>query len=136
MAITAGIQNGTDILVYIDGVAVVHGTTSSFDPGHDVRETSSKDSPWRTVREGRLSWTGSADVLFAQDASFGFNDLFTTFKNRTRVQVKFSSNTVGDTFWFGDAYIASMPHEQPDQDNATFSMDFEGDGELFDLILT
>lgn len=136
MAITTGVQNGADVVVYINGTAVVCGTVSSFDTSHDVRDTSCKDSQHRTVREGRLSWSGSADVLFQQDASYGFHDLFTLQQNRTKFQVKFSSETVGDTYWYGDCYIGGLSLEHPDQDNMAFSIDFEGTGALTAVAMT
>jgi len=75
MAITEGIQNGSDIIVFANGQAIVCGTVSNFDTDHDTRDTSCKDSKHKAVREGRLSWGGSADVLFARIIVFRYRRL-------------------------------------------------------------
>jgi len=134
---STGYQNGTDIGLYIGGTLIAYGTSTDFDVSMSAREASNKDSNgWAEKREGQLSWTASGEFIFAEDAAYGFEDLFDSMVARTLLTVKVSTETAGDKAYSGSAYITSLSKSAPNEDTSTYSLSLEGTGALTKVTLT
>lgn len=132
---TTGIGNGSLIGVYIGNTKILNGTTSKFGIKMATRDTTNKDtSGWKTALGGLLNWEGSGDFLFAEDASYGFSDLFAAITARTAVTIKISSEVVGDNYYSGSAFLTSLDKDDTMEANSTFSVSFEGTGVLAETV--
>jgi len=131
---TSGIVNGTDLRIYMGGVAIGHATTCSLDLTRETRETLTKDAPgggWATAEVGRKSATLSTDGMFSYDTSNKkFSDLFTAFDNGTLLLLRFTTDENGDTYWQGSGYITSLNLSAPVEDNTTYSATFTVNGAI------
>jgi predicted secreted protein len=131
---TSGIVNGTDLRIYMGGVAIGHATTCSLDLTRETRETLTKDAPgggWATAEVGRKSATLSTDGMFSYDTTNKkFSDLFTAFDNGTLLLLRFTTDENGDTYWQGSGYITSLNLSAPVEDNTTYSATFTVNGAI------
>jgi len=128
---TTGNINGTNLLVYIGGTAIGCATSSSISLNMSTIDTTCKDSAgWTDGIAGLRDWSIDTEALTQFDATYGFNDLVTAWKNRTLVTVRFSTNVTGDEYFEGTAYITSLSEDAPMEDVTTFSVSFTGVGEL------
>tara|TARA_S200002703_G_scaffold150678_1_gene149294 strand:+ start:1450 stop:1881 length:432 start_codon:yes stop_codon:yes gene_type:complete len=136
---TAGILNGTSLLLYVDvsgtKTPIAYATSGSLSINMDTRETTNKESSgWRQLLESTKSWTMEAEGFHALDATnFDFKDLFAKVSARTAVDLQFSvgaSPATGDYYYAGSAYITSISLDSPLEDSVTFSCSFEGTGAL------
>lgn len=134
---STGYQNGTDIGLYIDGTLISYGTSHDFEVTMETRDASNKDSAgWAEKREGQRSWTASGEFIFAEDAAYSFDDLFTLVNARTQITVKISTEVAGDLAYSGSAYLTSLSKSAPNEDTVSFSASFEGTGALTKVTLT
>jgi predicted secreted protein len=131
---TSGIVNGTDLRIYMGGVAIGHATTCSLDLTRETRETLTKDAPgggWATAEVGRKSATLSTDGMFSYDTTNKkFSDLFTAFDNGTLLLLRFTTDETSDTYWEGSGYITSLNLSAPVEDNTTYSATFTVNGAI------
>jgi len=131
---TPGIVNGTDLRIYMNGVAIGHATTCSLDLTRETRETLTKDAPgggWATAEVGRKSATLSTDGMFSYDTTNKkFSDLFTAFDNGTLLLLRFTTDENGDKYWQGSGYITSLNLSAPVEDNTTYSATFTVNGAI------
>ena len=131
---TSGIVNGTDLRIYMGGVAIGHATTCSLDMTRETRETLTKDAPgggWATAEVGRKSATLSTDGMFSYDTTNKkFSDLFTAFDNGTLLLLRFTTDETSDTYWEGSGYITSLNLSAPVEDNTTYSATFTVNGAI------
>jgi len=131
---TSGIVNGTDLRIYMGGVAIGHATTCSLDMTRETRETLTKDAPgggWGTAEVGRKSATLSTDGMFSYDTTNKkFSDLFTAFDNGTLLLLRFTTDETSDTYWEGSGYITSLNLSAPVEDNTTYSATFTVNGAI------
>lgn len=131
---TTNVVNSTLMALYVDVsgtlTKVNHLTDASISFTHEPRDITTKDSAgYRELLEGLRSWSASGSGLFAEDATYGYNDLETLLQNRTKVTIRFMTNVTGDTYWEGEAYISSLDKTSSGaEDNVTFSISMEGTG--------
>jgi TP901-1 family phage major tail protein len=131
----AKIQGG-ELLIYVGGEAVAAATSSSLDATRDMIDVSNKDTgDMREIVAGRGEWSMSSDniVDFAVESGYtGYVALFDAWKNSTEVTVKMALKTAesGDPYFEGSAFVSAIPLTAPDNDSATFSATFEGNGDL------
>lgn len=131
MAQTVGIINGTLIGVYVGSTKIANATSGDLDISMATRETTNKDSAgWKSSLGSTLSWSCSAEGMFAEDAAYGYDDLFTAMIARTAVAIKVSSEVVGDKLYSGNALITNLKRTAPLEGNVTFTCSFEGTGVL------
>jgi hypothetical protein len=130
MAQTAGAINGTIVLLYVGSTAVAAITECSFDLKHSPREATSKDSTNGSsdFLEGRTSWTASSNNLFAFDSTYGFQELFAAWTNRTKLTIKFATVVAENYEYSGSAYITGLTANFPDQETTTYSVEMQGTG--------
>jgi predicted secreted protein len=141
-----GVIQGQDLLLYIETATgvwtpIAHATSHTIEPNMEVRDRASKDTgKWKGKVAGLLGWTASAEALALYD-SYSWHDLYALFIARTKVKLKLAGRaTATDATWVaeqtadkyveGDAYITSMPLTAPNNEDATMSITFEGDGKL------
>jgi hypothetical protein len=131
MAATTGIINGTDFLVYIEGVAIAHSPSCTLNLTSATRDTSSKTSAGVTNREyGKRDWSVNGDGLYQFTTSHGFSSLFSLYKNRTKVTVRISTETADNKYYEGEALLTSLSATFPKEENSTFTFTFEADGDI------
>lgn len=130
---STGINNGTLTALYVGGTKIAHGTSNDFSIEHSPRDASTKDSGgYKDILEGQNSWSFSFDGMFAEDAAYGFADLFSVWEGRAAVTVRWSSAVSGDTYYEGSAYLTSLSRSAGLEDSETFSASFEGTGGITD----
>jgi TP901-1 family phage major tail protein len=131
---TAGIFNGTLLVVKIGGVAVAHSTSCSLSVSTDLPDSTTKDSGgWAQQIQGLRSWSVSTDGLAViESAAAGVNveDIFSSIGSRTDVSLTFSTFVSGDKIWTGTAQVESLDFSGDMESPATFSASFTGTGAL------
>ena len=128
---TLGILNGTLAKIRVAGTTIAHLTSNSLTLDMSTRSASTKDSNgWKESLPGQKSFSGSAEGFFADDASYGFEDLYTVFINRTKVTVTLTTDVAGDIDYEGSCFITSLERTDGLEESSTFSVSFEGTGEI------
>lgn len=127
---TTGSLNGTNLLMYVDGTAIAGAKTCDFALTHSPRETTTKaDAGYETFAEGKRSWNGKCDGLVILPGSgTTFDGLVAIWNARTKVLLKFSTETSGDKYYDGYGYLKDVSQNDPDNASAGFSCSFEGTG--------
>lgn len=133
--------------------SIAFATNHTLNISADTKETSSKDSGgvWQTSEIGILSWTVSSENLYADaGAGYGYDELFDMMVARKPIKVvfgiegdstdlnegKLGQAPVGgwkpkvDSGYEGSVIITGLSKNAPNGDNATFTVDFTGVGEL------
>ena len=140
-----GQLNGTDLGVYIGGTLVAYSTSATLNVNHSPRSTSNKeDGGWESAMEGYRNWDVSCDAMYAWLDPAGsaisnetLSEIFTGYiTTRASFILTFgvTSSTTGDTKYTGTAWLTSASLSAPNEDTATFSVSFQGSGELTQTI--
>ena len=128
---TTGIMNGTLLGVYVGSTLIAHATEGSISLSMDTRDATTKDSSGsRALLEATKSGTISVSALYAEDATYGVDDLMTAWSGRTQLTVKFSTEVSGDHYWSAAAYVTSLEVSSGMEDNVTYSATFELTGAI------
>lgn len=128
---TAGIPSGTLIGLYVGATKVGNLTANGFSVNIQTRETTNKDTGgWDTFLASNGTWTMDAEGFFAEDATYGYEDLYDALVAKTAVTIMTSSEVTGDKTYTGSAIITSLERSHPDKENVTFSVSFQGTGSL------
>ena len=119
---------GVDVLIKIGSQVIGGQRNATVEMSAETLDTTTKSSGgWSTKIAGLKSWTCSADgVFFIDDA--GHKACETAFLAGNAVQVELS-NTSG-LYYAGDVIITSMSVEAGQDDVVSYSVSFEGTGEL------
>ena len=126
---STGILNGTLAVIKVAATAVAHLTSNDISFEMATREATTKDSAGnKETLEGLKSFSGSGSGYFAEDASYGFEDLYDVIDARTPVTVRWSTGVVGDTYYEGSCYITSLSRTDGLEESSTFECSFEGTG--------
>lgn len=119
-----------------------NATSCSLNLTAGALETSSKDSgKWTDKQPGKLSWTLSSENLYSEA---DFNSLVDAWMKREKLLVAFDIATnansdagkpadgwqIGTAGYEGYVIITSLTANAPDGENATYSVTFDGAGEL------
>jgi predicted secreted protein len=129
MAQSEGILNGTLAKIQVGGVTVAHLTSNSLTFDMATRDASSKDSAgWKQSLEGQRSFSGSGEGFFAEDATFGYTDLYNAYVTRNIVVVTWTTSNVGDYEYAGNCFITSLGKTDGLEESSTFTVSFEGTG--------
>ena len=133
---STGILNGTLAKIQVGGVTVAHLTSNSLTFDHSTRDASTKDSAgWKESLEGQMSFSGSAEGFFAEDATYGFEDLYDAFILRNQVTVTWTTDVVDDVEYSGASYITSLERTDGLEESSTFSVSFEGTGAVTKAVI-
>lgn len=131
MAATAGIINGTDLLVYDTTHAIAHSTSCSLSMSQEMRDTSTKaSSGWKSVLPGNRSWQIETQGLVALDSNYNVAYLIALITNKTKVHLYWKTANADDYYYHGYAYLTSVSSDAPNQGNAGYQASFVGDGAL------
>lgn len=134
---STGILNGTLCKIQVAGTTVAHLTSNGVSMSHSTREASTKDSAgWKDSLEGQKSWSMSGEGFFAEDASYGYEDLFTAYAARTAVVLTYTTDVSGDMEYSGSAYITALERTDGLEESTTFSISFEGTGAIAKAAVT
>lgn len=128
---TTGIMNGTLLGVYSGSTLIAHATEGSISLSMDTRDVTTKDSSGtRELLEATKSGTISVSALYAEDATYGVDDLMGAWSGRSQITVKFSTEVSGDHYWSATAYVTSLEVNSAMEDNVSYSATFELTGAI------
>ena len=144
--------NGGDLMLFLADKSLAFATSHKLSVNVETVETTSKDNggKWVSKAARKISWNLSSENLYIEKgdtakAQSAFGDLFDLMVARTPVKAVFAkaSNAEVDEVpaeggWLaaetgryeGDVIITSLEANAPNGDNATYSVSFEGVGEL------
>ena len=131
---TTGIIKGSAIGLYVDDKLLALGKSHSISINMETRDISSKSTgSWQDFAAGLLSWEISGSHLEAYDvndikASSGI--LLNKTLTRVPIQIKYTTNVLGDRVFSGTVFITSFTEESPDGDNVSYSYTLKGKGKL------
>ena len=134
-----GYCNGSDMLLYVGGKAVGHCTTHTTTMNSETKDRSVKPLAtagisaglWKGKGVTGLSISIKADALvFYGETEGGYKALFSAWKAGKSVQVKCMERENADKPYLqGNFVIASLERTDPAQDDSTYSVSLENDGE-------
>lgn len=128
---TTGIVNSTLMGFYASGTKVVNVTSVNFKVSMETRETTNHDSAgWETSLGGKLSGSGSFEGWFAEDASYGFDDLFALITARTAITGMWSSAVSGDKKYSASVLITDLERSGGTEDNIKFTCNVKTTGAI------
>lgn len=113
---------------------VASSTSGTFSGELETIDATSKDSDGaRQILVSAISWSMSVEGLIQYNDSTNkvrSGELFTLWKNKTKIRVAWSTGKTGDTFYWGDGFITSYEESAGLNEVATFSVSIEGDGDI------
>lgn len=134
-----GYCNGSDMLLYIGGKAFGHSTThtttmTSETKDHAVKPVASKgisSGLWKGKGVTGLSISISAEgLVFYGESETGYKALVAAWKAGKSIEVKCMEREKSDAPYLkGKFVIASLERTDPAQDDSTYSISLENDGE-------
>lgn len=133
-----GFCNGSDMLLYINGKAVgsctSHSTTFSSETKEravkPVASLGAQSGLWKKKGVVGLSYSISAEgLVFYNETEFGYKSLFAAWKAGQSVTVKCMERESETPYLEGMCVIASLERTDPAQDDSTYSISLENDGE-------
>ena len=133
-----GFCNGSDMLLYINGKAVgsctSHSTTFSSETKEravkPVASLGAQSGLWKKKGVVGLSYSISAEgLVFYNETEFGYKSLVAAWKAGQSVTVKCMERESETPYLEGKCVIASLERTDPAQDDSTYSISLENDGE-------
>lgn len=134
----SGFCNGSDMLLYINGKAVgsctSHSTTFSSETKEravkPVASLGAQSGLWKKKGVVGLSYSISAEgLVFYNETEFGYKSLLAAWKAGQSVTVKCMERESETPYLEGKCVIASLERTDPAQDDSTYSISLENDGE-------
>lgn len=128
---STGKFNGTLLALYAGGTKIAHLTSNDMQFSHALRGATTKDSAgWEESLEGLRSASFSCEGMLAEDAAYGFEDLYSFYSGRTTLVVRFSSEVAGDKYYEGTCYLEDLSASAGTEETATFSCSLKVTGEI------
>lgn len=134
-----GYCNGSDMLVLIGGKAIGHCTTHTTTCTSETKERAVKPAAAKGISAGLwkgkgvvgLSVSVSAEGLgFYDETEAGYKALFAAWKAAKPVELQCLERENSDKPYLkGSFIIASLERTDPAQDDSTYSISLENDGE-------
>lgn len=113
---------------------VASSTSGTFSGELETIDATSKDSDGaRQILVSAISWSMSVEGLIQYDDSTNkvrSGELFTLWKNKTKIRLAWATGKDGDTYYWGDGYITSYEESAGLNEVGTFSVSIEGDGDI------
>tara|TARA_R110000822_G_scaffold242165_2_gene371374 strand:- start:28 stop:438 length:411 start_codon:yes stop_codon:yes gene_type:complete len=126
---TTGKANGTLCVIAVGGTDIAYLTSNSLSFEMATRDATTKDSAGNTeILEALRSFSVTGEGYFAEDATYGFEDLYTSYEARTAVTVRYSTGVVGDIYYEGSMFITSLQKTDGLEETSTFSVSLNGTG--------
>lgn len=141
MATTAksGYCNGSDMLLYVGGKAVGSCTSHTSTFNSETKERAVKpvasagmnSGLWKKKGVVGLSYAISAEgLVFYDETECGFKSLFALWKAGKSVEIKCMERENSDKpYLAGKCVITSLERTDPAQDDSTYSISLDNDGE-------
>lgn len=127
------------MLLYVDGKAIGHCTTHTVTFSSETKERAVKPVASASISSGlwkqkgvtALSYSITAEgLVFYDETECGYRELVALWKAGESVQVKCMEREESDKpYLAGACVIASLERTDPAQDDATYSISLENDGE-------
>lgn len=134
-----GYCNGSDMLLYVGGKAVGSCTSHTTTFNSETKERAVKPVAtagisgglWKQKGVVGLSYSISAEgLVFYDETENGFKELFALWKSGKSVEVKCMEREQSEKpYLAGKCVIASLERTDPANDDATYSISLENDGE-------
>ena len=133
-----GYCNGSDMLLYVGGKAIGSCTshTTTFNSATKERAVKPVASAamasglWKKKGVIGLSYSISAEgLVFYNETEFGYKALVAAWKTGKSVEVKGMERESERPYLAGMCVIASLERTDPAQDDSTYSISLENDGE-------
>lgn len=135
-----GFCNGSDMLLYVDGKAVGSCTSHSTSFASETKERAVKPVASASIASGLWKKKGiigqsvsitAEGLVFYNETENGFADLLAAWKAGKSVDVKCMERENSDKpYLTGKFVIASLERTDPAQDDSTYSISLENDGEI------
>jgi len=151
----ANVTKGADLMLFLQSESgsdvtyhsIAFATSHTLEISQETKETTSKDSGgvWQTSEPGTISWTVSTENLYSTDGSGDkYGNLFSLMTEQKKVKLYFANKTESvasvpndgwtpdkaKDYFSGEAIITSLSLNAQNGENATFSAQFQGVGEL------
>jgi TP901-1 family phage major tail protein len=118
---------------------VACATSGTFSGSMEVIDATTKDNDGeREILTSSLSWTMACDGLIEYGLSSTVKsgaDLFTLWKNKTKIKLAWTTGVDGDIMYWGKGYITTYEESAGLNEVASFSVNFEGDGTIYKAVL-
>lgn len=134
-----GYCNGSDMLLFVGGKAVGSCTSHTVTFSSETKERAVKpvatsnmvSGLWKKKGVVGLSYSISAEgLVFYDETECGYKELFALWKAGKSVEVKCMERENSEKpYLVGNCVIASLENANPAQDDATYSISLENDGE-------
>lgn len=134
-----GYCNGSDMLLYVNGKAVGHCTTHTTTLNSETKDRAVKPEASKGISAGLwkgkgvvgLSISISAEgLVFYGENETGYKALYAAWKAGKSVPVKCMERENSDKpYLAGNFVITSLERTDPAQDDATYSINLDNDGE-------
>lgn len=134
-----GYCNGSDMLLYVGGKAVGSCTSHTTTFNSETKERAVKPVAtagisgglWKKKGVVGLSYSISAEgLVFYDETENGFKELFALWKSGKSVEAKCMEREQSEKpYLVGKCVIASLERTDPANDDATYSISLENDGE-------
>lgn len=129
------ILDGTNMILSVGETALGSSSTCSVEINRNTRETGNKDSGiWDTFAAGTMNWTMSSDNFVNFAGENGFSEMYDAMVTGVPVDVacEYDQDDDGTNLFrlSGQAIITSLPLKAPKGENISFTISFQGTGEL------
>ena len=116
---SSGIEKGIHYIT-LAGTQITHLINVSYDVSNALRNITTKDSTSNQSEfgPGPATHTMSASAYFAEDASYGFNEIQALCAAGTSVAIVFTTGVSGDVNWTNTGYIATTGQQSPNLDGS------------------
>ena len=140
--------DGSDLMLFINDNSIAFATSCKLSINRETVDTTNKDEvggKWVAKTAKKMSWSMTSENLYANDGSGNtFDDLFAAMISNTAItavwgyvenSTESAPSANGYTkptscIYSGNVFITSLEANAPAGDNATYSVTFEGTGEL------
>ena len=142
----ANVVPGRELMFFINGKAISGATSHSLSISAETTDAASKDDgKWKKKKVTKFDWNGKCDSLVSMDADANSYDaMFDAMIAGEPVQIvsgrpsNISDDGVPEGGWLapttnyykGEALITSLERNDPDNENSTMSVTFDGSGKL------
>ena len=133
-----GYCNGSDMLLYVGGKAIGSCTSHTTTFNSETKERAVKpvatadmaSGLWKKKGVVGLSYSISGEgLVFYDETENGYKSLFALWKAGASVEVKCMERESETPYLVGKCVIASLERTDPAQDDSTYSISLENDGE-------
>ena len=133
-----GYCNGSDMLLYVGGKAIGSCTSHTTTFNSETKERAVKpvataamaSGLWKKKGVVGLSYSISGEgLVFYDETENGYKKLFALWKAGASVEVKCMERESETPYLVGKCVIASLERTDPAQDDSTYSISLENDGE-------